>query len=87
LIIVSLVIAALIFAVLLCMIQVVRGATVFDRLISIDALTILSVGVLGLLALHFDNSLFLDIALVYAFVAFLGDLAVAKYLEGRGLEQ
>lgn len=85
--IVALVIGVLILSMLFCMIQAIRGASTFDRVVSIDALTALSVGVLGLLAFYFNEAIFLDVALVYAFVAFLGDLAVAKYLEGRGLEE
>jgi multicomponent Na+:H+ antiporter subunit F len=69
------------------MVRAIMGATTFDRVVSIDALTALAVAVLALLALFFDKGVLLDIALVYALVAFLGDLAVAKYLEGRGLEE
>ena len=70
-----------------CLIQAIRGATMFDRVVSIDALTALSVGILGFLSLYYNQEIFLDIALVYAIIAFIGDLAVSKYLAGRGLEE
>lgn len=81
------VISVLIISVILCMIQAVRGATAFDRVVSIDGLIALSVGVLVLLSVYFKESILMDIALVYAFVAFIADLAVAKHLEGKGLEE
>ncbi len=84
---IGIVIAVIILSIILCMIQAVRGATAFDRIVSIDGLTALGVGVLALFSIQFEQSIFLDIALVYAFVAFIADLAVAKHLEGRGLDE
>lgn len=81
------VIIAFSLGILLTMIQAIIGATMFDRVVSIDALTALAVGVLALLALMYQEPMFLDVALVYAIIAFIGDLAVSKYLEGRGLEE
>lgn len=81
------VIIVFLVAILLCLIQAVIGATLFDRVVSIDALTGLAVAVLGFFALWYNQVIFLDIALVYAILAFIADLAVAKYLEGRGLEE
>jgi len=83
-----LVVAAIFFiSMIFCLIQAIRGATMFDRVVSIDALTALSVGILGFLSLYYNQEIFLDIALVYAIIAFIGDLAVSKYLSGRGLEE
>lgn len=81
------VVIAFLIGILLTMIQAIIGATMFDRVVSIDALTALAVGVLGFFALIYDQAIFLDVALVYAIIAFIGDLAVSKYLEGRGLEE
>jgi multicomponent Na+:H+ antiporter subunit F len=69
------------------MVQAVRGATTFDRVVSIDGLTAMGVAVLALFAIQFEESIFMDIALVYAFIAFVADLAVAKSLEGKGLDE
>lgn len=83
-----LIITAVFFvSMIFCLIQAIRGATMFDRVVSIDALTALSVGILGFLSLYYNQEIFLDIALVYAIIAFIGDLAVSKYLAGRGLEE
>lgn len=81
------VVSVLVISVILCMIQAVRGGSAFDRVVSIDGLVVLSVGILVLFSVYFNESILMDIALVYAFVAFIADLAVAKHLEGRGLEE
>ncbi len=83
----TIIIVAFILALILCLVEAIKGATIFDRVISIDAIVALTVGILGFLAFQYDQEIFLDIALVYAVVAFIGDLAVSKYLEGKELEE
>ena len=78
-------IAAIAAACLLCLVRAVLGPTAPDRVVAIDALTSLLVAAFVLLGVHYRAPIYLDVALVYAFLAFLGTLAVAKYLEGRRL--
>jgi multicomponent Na+:H+ antiporter subunit F len=80
------IIIAFIGAGLLCLARAAWGPTAPDRVVSIDALVSLTVAALVLLGIWYHQPIFLDIALVYAFLAFLGTLAVSKYLEGRGVE-
>jgi multicomponent Na+:H+ antiporter subunit F len=75
-----------IFAILLCAIRVVLGPTAPDRVVAVDAIVALMVASMVLLGVDYHASIFLDVALVYAFLSFLGTLAIAKYLEGRGVE-
>jgi len=78
-------IAALATACLICLVRAGLGPTAPDRVVAIDALTSLLVAALVLLGVWYRAPIYLDVALVYAFLAFLGTLAVAKYLEGRRL--
>jgi len=71
---------------LFCALRAALGPTAPDRVIAIDALVVLMVGALVLLGVYYRAPIYLDVALVYAFLAFLGTLAIAKYLEGRGIE-
>ncbi|KUO40669.1 MAG: cation:proton antiporter [Hadesarchaea archaeon DG-33-1] len=73
-------------ACLFCTLRAALGPTAPDRVVAIDALVMLMVGALVLLGIYYRASIYLDVALVYAFLAFLGTLAIAKYLEGRGIE-
>ena len=73
-------------ACLFCALRAALGPTAPDRVVAIDALIALMIGALVLLGVYYRAPIYLDVALVYALVAFLGTLAIAKYLEGRGIE-
>jgi multicomponent Na+:H+ antiporter subunit F len=60
------------------------GPTAPDRVVAFDVLTIIAVIGIILVALVEGRNIYLDVALVYAFLSFLGVIAVARYLE-RGL--
>ncbi len=73
-------------ACLFCLVRAVLGPTAPDRVVAIDALTAIISAALVLLGVFYRASFYLDVALVYAFLSFLGTVAISKYLEGRGLE-
>lgn len=79
------IVAALVGA-CLCALRALLGPTAPDRVVAVDALTSLMAACLVLLAVLWRSPIYLDVALVYAFLTFIGTLAVAKYLEGRRLE-
>jgi len=60
------------------------GPSAPDRVIAFDVLTVLAVIGIILVALVEGRNIYLDVALVYALLSFLGVIAVARYLE-RGL--
>ena len=60
------------------------GPAAPDRVVAFDVLTIVSVTGIVLAALAAGRGIYLDVALVYALLSFLGVIAVARYLE-RGL--
>lgn len=84
--IVPIVIIVFVGAGLTCLARAAYGPTAPDRVVSIDALTSMVIVALVLLGIQYKQSIFLDVALVYAFLAFLGTLAISKYLEGKGIE-
>ncbi|MBN2852497.1 MAG: cation:proton antiporter [Clostridia bacterium] len=63
--------------------RMIKGPSVFDRVLSLDAMNILITGVLVIIAYTLNNSLYLDIAIVYAILAFLETIVFAKFMEGR----
>lgn len=69
-------------ATLLSMYRVFRGPTTADRLVAVDIMTTITTGLMVLFALYYRRAIFLDVALVYAILAFLGVIAFARYLEG-----
>lgn len=78
--------AALLAAIgfLLALYRFVKGPTPADRVIAFDVMTIISITGMVLIALAENRSIYLDVALVYALLSFLGVIAVARYLE-RGI--
>ncbi|WP_457753162.1 monovalent cation/H+ antiporter complex subunit F [Thermococcus sp.] len=74
--------AVIVVATLLSMYRFFRGPTTVDRLIAVDIMTTITTGLMVLFALYYKRAIFLDVALVYAVLAFLGVIAFARYLEG-----
>ncbi len=69
------------FAIVLGIVRLVIGPETVDRVVAIDLLTIITIALIALLAHHAQRYIYLDVALVYGLLSFLGVLAVARYLE------
>ncbi|OEU70137.1 MAG: cation:proton antiporter [Desulfuromonadales bacterium C00003068] len=69
-------------AFLLALVRFIIGPVAVDRVIAFDVLTIISVTGIVLIAVLEDKAIYLDVALVYALLSFLGVIVVARYLEG-----
>jgi len=71
--------AAVLVAMALAIARALSGPTVYDRILAINVhgtKTVLIIAVLGFLT---DRPEFLDIALVYALINFIGTIAVLKF--------
>jgi len=62
--------------------RLIRGPSVSDRAVALDALTNITTALLVLIAALSGRFIYLDVALVYAILAFIGVIAIARYLEG-----
>lgn len=79
----TLVIALAAIGAVLCAFRLLKGPSTMDRVVSIDTINMMVVGVIALMALFYKNSLYLDIAIVYGLLAFLETVIIARYMEGR----
>ncbi len=70
-----------------CLYRAWRGPTIPDRMVAIDILGILVVGICALLAITSGRKFLIDIALAWIFLSFIGTLALAKYLSGRKFDE
>lgn len=68
-------------AFLLALWRFLVGPSAADRVVAFDVLTIVSVTGIALVALAEGRGIYLDVALIYALLSFLGVIAVARYLE------
>ena len=69
-------------AFLLALARFIKGPTPADRVVAFDVLTIVSITGIVLAALAEGRGIYLDVALVYALLSFLGVIVIARYLEG-----
>ncbi|MBS3944459.1 MAG: hypothetical protein KGZ42_03100 [Melioribacter sp.] len=76
----------LLFSILFVLIRVIIGRTAADRLVAVDILGVLTIGILALLGLFYNESFFMDIGLIWALLSFIATLSFAKILEGRSLD-
>lgn len=68
-------------ALVLAFLRFLIGPDYMNRVVAFDALTIISVSVIMLLAFFLKRDAYLDIALVYGLLSFLGVVAVARFIE------
>jgi multicomponent Na+:H+ antiporter subunit F len=59
----------------------IKGPSAVDRVIAFDGLTIVSITGILLAALAEGRGIYLDVALVYALLSFLGVIVVARFLD------
>ncbi len=65
---------------LLCGYRAVRGPTVPDRVVALDAIATNVVAIAVLFAIRTNRGLFVTVSLVLAIIAFLSTVAVAKFV-------
>lgn len=59
------------------------GPSLSDRVVALDLLITIGIGIIAIYSITNNNSNFLDIAMILALIAFLGTVAFAYYLEKR----
>jgi len=67
---------------ILSAIRFVKGPTAADRTVALDTLTTIGVAALVLLGYVFQRFIYIDVALIYAVLGFIGVIVIARYLEG-----
>ena len=73
-------------AVLLALARLVHGPDLANRVVAVDLLSALGVGIAGAAGVLSGDPVYLDVALVLALIAFLGTVAFARYAEQGGDE-
>ena len=71
----------------LCLIRAWLGKTIPDRMVAIDIMGTLAVGMTALLAVITKRDFLIDVALAWIFLSFIGTLALAKYLAHKTLDE
>jgi len=72
---------------ILCLFRIMRGPTAADRAVAIDIMGIVVVGFCAVLCIPTGRDWYIDIGIAWALQSFIGTLALAKYLEGKPLDE
>ena len=66
--------------------RVLRGPTIFDRVLGLNGISTKAIILLIVMGIYFERvDMFVDISTGYALLNLVGALAVAKYLERKGV--
>ncbi len=76
--------AGILVAAVLCMLRLVRGPSLADRIVALDALLILVVSGIAVDAARTGEGTYLDVLVVAALLGFVGTVNVARFIERRG---
>lgn len=71
--------AMLLTAMLMLLWRIAKGPTAADRVIALDLLSVLVVAFLVILSIHTGITTYLDVAIAYACIAFLGTIALVRF--------
>lgn len=77
----------LVLCCLLCLFRVWKGPTGADRIVAIDILGIMIVGLCAVLTISTNRSWYIDIGIAWALQSFISTLALSKFCEGRGFDE
>jgi multicomponent Na+:H+ antiporter subunit F len=69
----------------LILIRAFLGPTLYDRVLAVNAFGTVTVLIIGLIGFLTERPEFLDIALLYALINFVGTIAILKFFRYRGL--
>jgi multicomponent Na+:H+ antiporter subunit F len=71
----------LLFSLFIALLRFLKGPSLTDRVITFDVLSIMSLAMLVIFALYFKREIYLDIALVFGLIGFLGTTVFGRYIE------
>lgn len=66
------------------LVRAIGGPSLADRVVAIDGLVVTIIAAILLHSIRTDSDRFLDVAVVVAFIGFVGTTASARFIERRG---
>lgn len=70
----------LIVAYFLAFLRLLRGPSLPDRVVSLDLIVSLTMGIILIISILSEHKVFVDIVMIISLVMFLGTVAIALYL-------
>ncbi|WNF37677.1 Na(+)/H(+) antiporter subunit F1 [Bacillaceae bacterium IKA-2] len=69
-------------SVAVCFVRVIKGPTMSDRVVALDTIGITMIGIIGIIMIIQNTLAYAEVILVIAVLAFIGTIALAKFIEG-----
>ncbi len=73
----------IILAVILSFIRFLIGPTIYDRIAALDVLTLITTVIIVVLAVNYKQKIYMDAAIVYSLLSFIGVIAFARFMEKK----
>jgi multicomponent Na+:H+ antiporter subunit F len=70
----------LLISIVLALVRLIKGPDAADRIVALDLMSMLIVAFLAIESIYAGETSFLDVAIAYALIAFLGTVALARFL-------
>ena len=70
----------LLISIALALVRLIKGPGAADRVVALDLISMLIVAFLATESIYAGETSFLDVAIAYALIAFLGTVALARFL-------
>lgn len=74
-------------SVVMVFIRFIIGPRISDRVLALDLLITIGIGIVAVVSVLSGQDTFLDIALIFGIIAFLGTVAFSFYLDKKGKEE
>ncbi len=71
-------------SVVLACYRIIRGPSLPDRILALDLIAVLVIGIIGVYCVMMENLKLMDLATVLALMAFVGTIAFSRYVEKSG---
>ena len=73
-------IVVLLISIAVALVRLIKGPDAADRIVALDLISMLIVAFLATYSIYAGETSFLDVAIAYALIAFLGTVALARFL-------
>lgn len=77
----------LVISMLLVFYRFLKGPDMPDRIVAVDLLITIGIGIIAIYSIVSNRAPFLDIAMILALIAFLGTVAFSYYLEKKNKKE
>ncbi|WP_140937711.1 monovalent cation/H+ antiporter complex subunit F [Sphingobacterium lumbrici] len=73
-------------SIILVFIRLLKGPHVVDRVVALDLIITIGIGIITVFTIRSNQKVLLDVAIILALIAFLGTIAFSYYIEKRNDE-